>query len=139
MVEVIYKKIEKIKEWSKLKVKVEKRSTDWKYFKEQEVWWANLGINIGFEQDGKNRNCERPVLIFKKFNKNFLWILPLTTRIKKDPHYFFLDPEKERDIERGSIILSQIRAMSSKRLRRKMGKLSKEEFEDVKKRFIDII
>jgi mRNA interferase MazF len=118
---------------------VEKRSAERKYFKEQEIWWANLGINIGFEQDGKNRNCERPVLIFKKFNKDFLWILPLTTRVKKDPHYFFLNPGKERGVEKGSIILSQIRAMSSKRLLRKMGKLTDKEFEEIKKKLIELI
>jgi hypothetical protein len=31
------------------------------YFREKEIWWACLGANIGFEQNGKNENFERPI------------------------------------------------------------------------------
>lgn len=34
-------------------------------FHEREVWWCSLGVNIGFEQDGKNDIFERPVLIIR--------------------------------------------------------------------------
>ena len=26
------------------------------FFREKEVWWIALGVNIGFEQDGKGKN-----------------------------------------------------------------------------------
>ena len=48
-------------------------------FHEREIWWCSLGLNIGFEQDGKNYLYERPVLVIRKFNKHTLWILPLTS------------------------------------------------------------
>jgi hypothetical protein len=39
------------------------------YFYEREIWWCSIGINIGFEQDGKNEHFERPVLVLRKFNR----------------------------------------------------------------------
>ena len=54
------------------------------YFHEREVWWCSLGVNVGFEQDGKGEKFARPVLVFKKFNNECFWALPLTTKIKKN-------------------------------------------------------
>ena len=38
-------------------------------FSEREIWWCRIGHNIGFEENGKNRQFSRPVLIFRKFNQ----------------------------------------------------------------------
>ena len=38
------------------------------YFHEREVWWCSLGMNVGFEQDGKGLQYMRPVLILKGFS-----------------------------------------------------------------------
>ena len=40
-------------EWTKLKIKLHIRSDEDVHFYEREIWWASLGVNIGFEQDGK--------------------------------------------------------------------------------------
>ena len=32
-------------------------------FKEREVWWCKIGLNVGVEQDGKGNNYTRPILI----------------------------------------------------------------------------
>jgi mRNA interferase MazF len=32
-------------------------------FHEREVWWCALGVNIGFEQDGRGGDFERPAII----------------------------------------------------------------------------
>ncbi len=59
--------------WSKYKKKINSTSDDnIAYFYERELWWCALGINIGFEQDGKNKHHERPVLILRKFNRYFV-------------------------------------------------------------------
>jgi mRNA interferase MazF len=34
-------------------------------FHEREVWWCALGVNIGFEQDGRGGDFERPAIILK--------------------------------------------------------------------------
>ena len=36
------------------------------FFKERDIFWASVGINIGYEQDRKGYIFSRPVLIFKK-------------------------------------------------------------------------
>jgi hypothetical protein len=35
-------------------------------FRAGEIWWVEVGVNLGFEIDGKHENFERPVLILKK-------------------------------------------------------------------------
>ena len=94
-----------------------------------------LEANIGFEQDGKNKQFERPVLVLKKFNKNILWILSLTSSDKKGKYYH----EVEYKGKKYQVVLSQLRLISSKRLIRKIRKLSQAEFNEIRskvKRFI---
>ncbi|MYE38514.1 MAG: type II toxin-antitoxin system PemK/MazF family toxin [Candidatus Spechtbacteria bacterium SB0662_bin_43] len=57
-------------------------------FKEREIWWCSVGINVGYEVDGKGQDFARPVLVLKKVsNENFIG-LPITS-VKKDlPGYF---------------------------------------------------
>ena len=61
--------------WNSLKKDIDINNVDFS-FSEKEIWWCSLGKNIGNEQDGKNRNFERPVLIFKKWNSEFFVGLP---------------------------------------------------------------
>ena len=42
-------------DWNKIKKDIEKSKID-KVFHTQEIWWCSIGINIGFEEDGKNNN-----------------------------------------------------------------------------------
>lgn len=85
-------------------------------------------MNIGFETDGKHDKFERPILIIKVFNSYTLWILPLTSRDKNGKYYYQMDFEGKRS----TIILSQLRLISSKRLLRKIGMLSDNSFRAVK-------
>ena len=43
-------------------------------FSERDVWFIEMGINVGFEQDGKGEDYLRPVLILKKFNKTISYL-----------------------------------------------------------------
>src|SRR3989344_2648789 len=86
------------------------------YIHEREVWWCSLGINIGFEEDGKNASFERPVLILKKFSKEVVLIVPLSTKVKNHPYHF---PHLHYGQEY-SALLSQVRVISTKRLLRKI-------------------
>ena len=117
--------------WTKLKIRLHVSEDEPVYFREKEIWWASLGANIGYEQDGKNDNFERPVLILKKFNKNVLWAVPLTRAKKTNNKYYFQIKQGGED---SFVILSQIRLISSKRLSRKMRMMEKEEFGQIKKR-----
>mgnify|MGYP001568580786 CR=1 FL=1 len=101
------------------------------YANSGDVWIASLGQNIGYEQNGKGVNFSRPVLIVNKFNSQMVWIVPLSTKQKKVDFYFnFVDPYKQPN----SLILAQLRLISTKRLKRKIYKLPKNQLDDVKKR-----
>ncbi len=93
------------------------------FFHEREVWFCHLGANVGFEQDGKGKNFGRPVIVFKKFNNEVFWGLPLTTRNKTGKFYFPIDM---KDGLQRKAILSQLRLLDSKRLYQKVGVINKE-------------
>ncbi len=97
-------------------------------FHEREIWWTSLGLNIGAEQDGKHELFERPVLIIRKFNREVLWVVPLT-RSQKNSRYYF--PIQYGSTQNSVVILSQLRLISSKRLLRKIDTLSIVQFESV--------
>ncbi len=128
--EITQQLIEYFAKWTKLKIKIHVSEITNLYFYEREIWWASLGANIGFEQDGKKEEYSRPILVLKKFNKDVLWALPLTSKEKTGKYYF----ETQYDNEKSFIILSQLHLVSSKRLLRKIRLLPEDEFLEVKRR-----
>jgi mRNA interferase MazF len=120
--------IGKIIAWTKLKIRIH-LSDPLIYFREGEIWWASIGENIGYEQNGKNDNFERPIVVVRKFGRHTLWAVPLSTKLKKDNsyyyHYYFEGVAY-------SAILIQLRLLSSKRLIRKIGMFPAEDFQKVK-------
>ncbi len=121
-------------DWIKVKIKLNKSQRKI-YFRERDVYWVSLGKNVGSEQDGKNKRLERPVLVLKKFNDDIFIGLPITSQIKNDKyHYIF-----ESDGINYSIILSQIRLLSSKRLLKKRLRIEEKVFENIKNKLKGII
>jgi mRNA interferase MazF len=115
-------------DWTKLKIRIHASEKEI-YFKDRQVWWTNLGKNIGVEADGKNINFERPVIILKRFNKHSFLGIPLSSRVKIGGYYLQL-----KDIKgRSSVVnLSQIRIMSSKRLIREIEEISESDSKLIK-------
>lgn len=103
-------------------------------FSERDIWWCSLGLNLGFEEDGKNDDFERPVCVLRKFNKNVFIGLPLTSTEKDSPYYF---PHTLHKTE-GSIILSQSRLLSAKRLQRKLGHISRGKFKELRSKYKEL-
>ena len=117
-------------EWTKLKIKLHLSNKEKEiYFRKREVWWASLGANIGHEQEGKHTNFERPVLVLRKFNKHLLWAVPLTSKTKKDNPYYY---QFKLNGEEFAAILSQLMILSSKRLIRRIGMFSEEDYEKIR-------
>jgi len=106
--------------WHTLKAKIDKGPHQ-VLFRPQEIWWCSIGTNIGVEEDGKHALFERPVLVFRKFGERMFWGLPLTSKIKKDKHFYFMFSLHQKS---QTALLSQMRVMSSKRLIRRLGKIS---------------
>jgi mRNA interferase MazF len=101
-------------------------------FKEREVWFASIGINIGHEQDGKNELFERPVLVLKRYNKDMLMAVPLSTKIKDSKHYVPYLFENRMY----SAVISQVRLIDSRRLLRKIYTLPMESYIQIKQQFV---
>ena len=115
--------------WNIQKKKIDATNTP-RFYKEREVWWANLGKNIGFEQDGKGIFFERPVLVIKAFSKSVCIILPLTTSHKINPYYLSIGIINGRQ---SFVIISQIRLIDTKRLINRIDVLNKVAFETIRK------
>lgn len=100
------------------------------FFREKEIWWCMLGVNIGDEQDGKGCRLQRPVLIVKKFNQRIFLAIPLTTKVKTNPFYvpIYLSDGLPR-----CAIISQIRLLDIKRLTEKMHSVNDTDFVAIKK------
>lgn len=120
--------------WHGFKSFLDKKKKRPPYFQEREIWWCSIGRNIGYEVYGKNKEFTRPVLILKKFNAQSFFGLPLTSNYKDIPSHFASDFGSG-----GAIILDQGRTLDTKRLMKKMGRISKGQFKDVKKAFGDLI
>ncbi|HFC76970.1 MAG TPA: hypothetical protein ENJ27_01955, partial [Candidatus Moranbacteria bacterium] len=75
------------------------------------------------------------VLILKKFNNRIFLALPLTSKEKNNKFHHKLQTAKVAS----NIILSQIRLMSTKRLRRKIERIEQEEFLEILEKVINLI
>ena len=106
------------------------------YFYKQEIWFCKMGVNIGFEQDGKGEDFRRPVVVIKKFNKEVFLGVPLTAQIKKGKYYFPMLKFNKKD---NFAILSQLRLIDSKRLIRRLHKMDAHEFLKLKKAIVNLI
>lgn len=111
-------------------------NSDISFYHEREVWWCSLGINIGFEQDGKGKDFSRPVLVIKGFSKNVLLCIPLTTKLKEGKYYHNISLGD--GIER-KVILSQIRLIDSKRFEEKICTIDETQFSAIKQKIIRLI
>jgi len=118
---------------------IQKKKTDGfikrTFFKESEVWWCSLGVNIGDEENGKGDNFTRPVLVFKKFNHNIFLGIPLSTQLKEDKYYYRFHFKGRMQ----SLLLSQIRLIDAKRLLNKLGELPEPELIGIKEKFRQLI
>lgn len=63
------------------------------FFHEREIWFCYLGANVGFEQDGSEEFL-RPVVVFRKFNNDVFWAIPLTKSNKKLSRHIGTIPEE---------------------------------------------
>jgi len=94
----------------------------------REVWWCSLGVNVGREENGNEEFFERPVLILNKFNRDMVLAIPMTTTVRRTP-YHFLIPYNGTEV---ALVLSQLRLVSTKRLKRRMFQMPEPLFDQVR-------
>lgn len=111
--------------WTPIKCSINNAEEPRLFFHEREIWYCHFGENVGFEQDGRGDQFLRPVVIVRKFNNEIFWGVPLTRTKKRLPFYFSFrmqaDPVSEED---STAVLSQLRLVDAKRLRRHIGYIS---------------
>jgi mRNA interferase MazF len=107
-----------------------------KLYHEREVWWCSLGVNVGFEEDGKGKEFSRPILIIKGFSKDVFLCIPLTTKIKEGKYYqdIYLQDQIKR-----KVILSQLRIIDTRRLHEKICRIDNLQFKSIKQKIIQMI
>jgi mRNA interferase MazF len=123
--------------WNEVKKLVDNRENIINY-KEREIYWARIGENVGFEQNGKGNEFSRPVLVVKKLNKHLFFGVPLSTSIKRGSYFYqftFL-PNKI-----STALLVQAKVYDMKRVDKKLGMIHKDDFEKLKhglKKLLDL-
>ena len=131
----MYKK--DFEQWGKEKAFIHQKKSQ-AYPKEREIWFVKMGVNIGFEEDGKGAFL-RPVLVLKKFG-NLFFTVALTSK-GKDDHYFYykfldlyLEEKNDKYINSSYAILSQVKTIDKKRFTQNIGKISVSEFKNIKRK-----
>ncbi len=127
--------LQKFLDWLKKKTYISERKLDSSFHVSAgEVWWCSLGENIGVEMNGKGEDYLRPVLVFKYFNKNHIWVLPISSQ---DSSPFHLKIPSQPSPER--VVISQIRTVSTLRLYRYINKLNVSDFHYITDSFMDLL
>jgi mRNA interferase MazF len=119
-------------DWLRITIRLRNRQRK-PLFKEGEIWWRSIGMNIGIEIFGKGQRFTRPVIIFKKFNREAFLGIPLTSQLKMGKWYVSVTHGEKTD----TALLAQIRVMDSKRLVERMEVIGDEGFNEIKRSFLD--
>jgi len=128
--------MKKFDEWNEVKKDLELSSRNWIINKTRDIFYMNMGENIGFEQNGKGEKFLRPVVILKVFNREMFFAIPLSSQLKEGIFYYNFEFEKrDGTISKNIALLSQMKLFSSKRLLNKIGVMNKNDFENMKENF----
>ena len=106
------------------------------FFHEREIWAVSVGVNIGFEIDGKGEKFLRPIMVVKKFNNESFWAISLSKTSKKGKYYFSF---KFTENVISTANLSQLRLIDSKRLQYKMGDINVADFVKIKEKLKQLL
>ncbi len=116
-------------EWNTVKQQLDS-SRNLPTFKEREIWWASVGLNIGHEIYGKNSMYTRPVLIVRKFSGSTFLGVPMTTGQKEGQ---FRYPYTIKGGKEGFLLFDQTRTLDGRRLTRLIVTLPEPEFEKIRR------
>ena len=125
--------IEKYNRWNIKKQNIhflQRLEEDELYFKEGDVWWCSIGLNVGNESFGKGKNFRRPVLVLKKLSADLCVALPLTSQIKIGTWFVNVTLNGEDRY----VMMYQIRALNKKRFTVKIGEIDGADFKKVKEK-----
>lgn len=122
-------------DWIITKIIIDKTQRRDFIINEGQVFWCSLGENVGDEENGKGYIFRRPVLIFKKFNNNLFWGVPMSTKNKDNKYYVKVTL---KNIEQSAMI-SQLRVLDTKRLDQYIGYISNIDYFKIQNQINNII
>ncbi|MEK7565317.1 MAG: type II toxin-antitoxin system PemK/MazF family toxin [Patescibacteria group bacterium] len=129
---MVFDYIKVLREWCELKIALWNKNNNKLIFKQGEIWWCSLGMNLGEEIFGKGIKFTRPVLVFRKFTSNSFLGLPLTRQEKQGTWYVEITMHGSKNW----VMLNQIRVLDKKRLVDRIGTLDDTDFKKVKEGFL---
>ncbi len=100
------------------------------FFKEGEIWWMSVGLNIANESCGKGDIFRRPVLVLRKLSGNSFVGLPLSSKEKIGSWF----AEVSISNQKRCVLLYQIRMFSTNRFESRMATLDDNDFKNVKEK-----
>jgi len=118
--------------WNLDKQVVHHRAKPVVYPKRRHIYYAKLGVNVGFEVDGKKLFL-RPVLILARIGSLF-WVAPLTSKFKANIFHYRLNSVSFPNIKDSVVMLSQARIVDKKRIQNELGIISIPEFLTIQKK-----
>jgi len=121
--------------WNIYKKDIHKNSQN-RFYRPREIRWCFLGVNVGFEENGKGKRYQRPILIIRGFNRQVCWVVPLSTTENINKYLIDIGRVGEK---RSKAIISHLKLIDTKRLGDKVGVLNKDKFEIVKKSIRDLL
>ncbi len=101
-------------------------------FKEGQIWWCSLGVNVGEEVLGKGPMYLRPAIVLRKVTHTSCVVIPTTTQAKYGSWYY---PLEINNLKRWAM-MHQIRYISSKRLRNRESTIPSVDFRALKKALV---
>lgn len=122
-----------IQEWCKLKASLFYKQSRI-VFKQGDIWWCSLGMNLGEEMFGKGDKFTRPVLIFRKLTGNSFLGLPLTRQEKQGSWYVKITIHGGKNW----VMLNQARVLDKKRLTNRIGELDNSDLKKVREKFLEL-
>lgn len=115
--------------WNKIKKELEKKDKKF-FFKEGEVWWMSVGLNVAKESCGKGNIFRRPVLVLKKLSGDTFIGLPLSSKEKVGTWFTDITIGSEKRY----VLLYQIRMFSTNRFESRLTTLDDNDYKKVKEK-----
>lgn len=120
--------------WNNIKKKLENKNKKF-FFKEGEIWWMSVGVNIANESCGKGETFRRPVLILRKLSGNSFIGIPLSSKDKVGTWFCDITINDQKR----TILLYQIRMFSTNRFESRLATLDENDFKKVKKQLEQLL
>ncbi len=114
--------------WFQLKPNLDSNNSIPPLVSEGQIWWVQIGENIGTEISGKGPKFTRPGIIYKKLSRYTFLIIPTSSKIKEGSWYSKFTFNSIEMV--GS--LNQIRIIDYRRLDNKMGVLDELDYSKIK-------